>query len=64
MDSTIPTRAGKAGARDYDAVTARWTAKDPILFLGGDENLFGYIFDDPVNGTDPDGLSFDSVTSP
>lgn len=22
------------GARDYDAVTGRWTAKDPILFRG------------------------------
>ena len=23
------------GARDYDAETGRWTAKDPILFAGG-----------------------------
>ena len=27
------------GARDYDAETGRWTAKDPILFNGGDPNL-------------------------
>jgi RHS repeat-associated protein len=27
------------GARDYDASTGRWTAKDPIRFDGG-YNLF------------------------
>ncbi|MBF0152113.1 MAG: RHS repeat-associated core domain-containing protein, partial [Magnetococcales bacterium] len=43
------------GARDYDPVTGRWTAKDPIRFLGGDTNLFGYVLGDPVNLTDPDG---------
>jgi RHS repeat-associated protein len=32
------------GARDYDAETGRWTAKDPILFEGGDTNLYGYIY--------------------
>ncbi|MCZ7625927.1 MAG: RHS repeat-associated core domain-containing protein [Candidatus Methylomirabilis sp.] len=26
------------GARDYDAGTGRWTAKDPIRFKGGDTN--------------------------
>jgi len=44
------------GARDYDAETGRWTAKDPILFGGGDSNLFGYTGNDPVNGIDPAGL--------
>jgi hypothetical protein len=33
----------------------RWTAKDPILFNGGDTNLYSYAFNDPVNITDPDG---------
>ncbi|MDO4705749.1 MAG: RHS repeat-associated core domain-containing protein [Comamonadaceae bacterium] len=44
------------GARDYDAETGRWTAKDPILFDGGDSNLYGYVLQDPVNGVDPSGL--------
>ncbi|PAT31425.1 hypothetical protein CLI92_11615 [Vandammella animalimorsus] len=43
------------GARDYDAETGRWTAKDPILFNGGDSNLYGYVLQDPVNGLDPMG---------
>jgi len=44
------------GFRDYDAETGRWTAKDPILFRGGDSNLFGYTGNDPVNWVDPPGL--------
>jgi RHS repeat-associated protein len=43
------------GARDYDAQTGRWTAKDPILFDGGDTNLYGYVLNDPVNFTDQTG---------
>jgi RHS repeat-associated protein len=44
------------GARDYDAETGRWTAKDPVLFAGGQENLYAYVNNDPVNRTDPDGF--------
>jgi RHS repeat-associated protein len=44
------------GARDYDAETGRWTAKDPILFAGGQANLYGYVLNDPVNLVDPSGL--------
>jgi RHS repeat-associated protein len=43
------------GARDYDAVTGRWTAKDPLLFSGGDTNLYAYVGSEPVNRIDPDG---------
>ena len=45
------------GARDYDPQVGRWTAKDPILFAGGDTNLYGYELNDPVNLTDSDGLA-------
>ncbi len=30
------------GARDYDPHTGRWTARDPILLNGGQENLYEY----------------------
>jgi RHS repeat-associated protein len=43
------------GARDYDPQTGRWTAKDPILFGGGDTNLYGYVWGDPVNYIDENG---------
>ena len=44
------------GARDYDAEIGRWTAKDPILFAGGQVNLYEYAGSDPVNGIDVAGL--------
>jgi RHS repeat-associated protein len=43
------------GARDYDPETGRWTKKDPILFAGGDSNLYGYVLANPVNWIDPTG---------
>jgi RHS repeat-associated protein len=43
------------GARDYDAETGRWTAKDPIGFNGGDTRLYGYCLNDPVNHIDSTG---------
>jgi RHS repeat-associated protein len=45
------------GYRDYDPETGRWTAKDPILFAGGDVDLYGYCLGDPVNLVDPYGLT-------
>ena len=44
------------GARDYDAESGRWTAKDPVGFMGGSSNLWTYARDDPVNLLDPTGL--------
>jgi RHS repeat-associated protein len=44
------------GYRDYDPDVGRWTAKDPIGFVGGDTDLYGYILNDPVNAADPYGL--------
>jgi hypothetical protein len=41
------------GARDYDPVPGRWTARDPILFAGGQANRYRYVLNDPINLIDP-----------
>lgn len=45
----------ESAARDYDPITGRWTAKDPIRFDGGDANIYGYVLNDPVNFIDKSG---------
>jgi RHS repeat-associated protein len=49
------------GARDYDAETGRWTAKDPILWAGGQANLYVYVGNDPTNRIDPLGLYTEAI---
>jgi len=46
----------RCGARDYDPNVGRWISKDPILFGGGQSNLYVYAQNDPVNWVDPRGL--------
>jgi RHS repeat-associated protein len=45
------------GTRDYNAEIGRWTVKDPILFVGSDANLYGYVLNDPINLRDSQGLA-------
>ena len=42
-------------ARYYDPDLGRWISEDPIEFNSGDENLYRYVFNSPVNYFDPDG---------
>src|SRR3954467_918701 len=37
------TGVTRFGARDYDPVTGRWTAKDPLRFGGALANLYSYV---------------------
>ena len=44
------------GFRVYDPGTGRWTSLDPLLFGGGQSNLYLYVRGDPVDLVDPSGL--------
>ncbi len=44
------------GFRDYDPQAGRWTARDPILFDGGQANLYVYVANNPIGLRDPSGL--------
>ena len=46
----------RLGARDYDALTGRWTAPDPALFGGSVVSLYEYANGDPVNFADRNGM--------
>lgn len=42
--------------RWYDPTVGRWLSEDPIGFYAGDANLYRYVGNGPVNGTDPSRL--------
>ena len=42
-------------ARFYDSGLGRFTSEDPIGFAGGDINLYGYVWNNPLHFTDPSG---------
>ena len=48
----VQTGLIRFGARDYDAMIGRWTAKDPIGFMGKNINLYIYIANNPLNSID------------
>ena len=50
-----PSKLHLALYRAYDSETGRWLNRDPIGEAGG-INLYGYVFNDPVNSIDRFGL--------
>jgi len=44
------------GYRDLDQASGRWTARDPVLYDGGQANLYVYVGNNPVGLRDPLGL--------
>lgn len=54
----------RMGLRDYDPMAALWVSPDPLYLEGPEKgvesilelNLYGYVKNNPVNGTDPTGL--------
>lgn len=48
-------------ARWYDSKQGRFVSEDPIGFEGGDMNLYSYVLDNPLNGTDPEGTQVRSA---
>ncbi|MFD2611240.1 fibronectin type III domain-containing protein [Paenibacillus gansuensis] len=49
------TKLVRFGSRDYDPVSARWTARDPIYFDSGQANLYAYVNNNPIVVRDPCG---------
>ncbi|MDB9524571.1 RHS repeat-associated core domain-containing protein [Oscillatoria sp. CS-180] len=50
-------------ARYYDGNLGRFISQDPIGFRGGDENLYGYVSNSPINATDPSGRESAQLTT-
>jgi len=42
--------------RFYNPQIGRFISEDPVGFAGGDINLYRYVYDNPTNFTDPEGL--------
>ena len=43
------------GARDLNSGLGTWTSEDPMGFAAGDDSLYGFENQDPINQTDPVG---------
>lgn len=43
-------------ARWYDSQQGRFLGEDPIRLFGGDLHFYSYVWNDPINITDPNGL--------
>jgi RHS repeat-associated protein len=50
-------------SREYAPAIGRWLTKDPVLFAGGDTNLYEYTLADPINLIDSDGNESIGISS-
>jgi RHS repeat-associated protein len=51
-------------ARYYNPIAQRFISPDPIGLSGGQANFYAYVFNQPMNWTDPLGLMSISIVSP
>ncbi|HEX8440526.1 RHS repeat-associated core domain-containing protein [Archangium sp.] len=51
------TKLVRFGHRDYDPEAGRWTARDPVLYGGGQFNLYAYARNEPILHVDRSGLA-------
>lgn len=51
-------------ARFYDPQLGRFISEDPIGFAGGDVNLYGYVWQNPLTARDSSGLDGDDDWTP
>lgn len=51
-------------ARYYSPTFQRFVGQDPIGFRSGDTNLYSYVFNSPLNWTDPSGLIINVIGGP
>src|SRR5690606_35912917 len=53
-----------ANGRHYDPATGRFMSQEPVGFSAGDENLYRYVNNNPVNDIDPSGQELFAKTEP
>jgi RHS repeat-associated protein len=58
QDGVLDDGAGllQMGSRNYSPSTGQFVSNDPLGLMGGDANIRRYVFNNPVQNSDPSGL--------